>query len=388
MRIPVLAVLTVALLAFNMRTAIAGIPPVLPDLGLSPAGQSVLATVPVLCFSLAALAAPGLRARAGEERVLIGALAVLLVGVLVRAAWPTVHAWLFLGTVLVGCAIALMNVLVTSLVRRRFPGRAGPMTAVYTTALVIGGASAAGLTVPLRDAADGSLHVALGIWAIPVAIALVVWLPERRHRAQPRPVTSGRDAIRALRSDPVAWSVTMFMGLQSLVFYGSLSWLPAIHRDQGIDPTHAGLLLSSMSLVSIAGTFLAPVIAHRMPDQRLAALGATLLTVAGLAGILLAPSSVALVWVMLLGIGQGAALSLSLLMMVVRAGDDDTSARLSSMAQSIGYLLAAAGPLLLGLLHATTGGWDLPLLTLIGVGVLEGVFGWSAGRDRTVSVSA
>jgi CP family cyanate transporter-like MFS transporter len=183
----------------------------------------------------------------------------------------------------------------------------------------------------------------------------------------------------------VAWSVTMFMGLQSLLFYGALSWLPSIHRDQGIDPTHAGLLLSSMNLVSIAGTFLAPVIAHRMADQRLAAAGAAVLTVGGQLGVLLGPSSIALVWVILLGIGQGSALSLSLLMMVLRAGDDDTAARLSSMAQGIGYLLAAGGPLLLGLLHASTGGWDVPLLALIAIGLVEAAFGWSAGRDRTVN---
>jgi CP family cyanate transporter-like MFS transporter len=376
-----LAVFGVVAVAFNMRTAIGEIPPVLPDLGLSPAGQSVLATVPVICFGLAALGAPALRARFGEERGLFAALGVLLAGVLVRAAWP--GGGLFPGTVLVGCAIAVMNVLVPSLVRRRFPGHVGLMTGVYTTALVAGGSLSAATTVPLRDAAGGSLHLALGVWAIPIALALLVWLPQRRHRALPA-VAGGREAIRALGRSPIAWYVTLFMGLQSLLYYAPLSWLPAIHRDQGIDPTTAGFLLSTLNLISIPTTFLAPVLAHRMRDQRKAVAGCVALTATGLLGILLAPSSTALVWVVVLGLGQGAALSLALLMIVLRAADDHTAARLSSMAQGFGYLLAAAGPLVMGLLHAATGGWSVPLAWLVALCLAELLAGLAAGRARVV----
>ena len=376
-----LAVAGVVLVALNMRTAIAEIPPVLPDLGLSSAAQSVLATVPVICFGLAALAAPALRTWLGEERGLLAVLAVLLAGVLVRAAWPS--GGLFPGTVLVGCAIAVMNVLVPSLVRRRFPGHVGLMTGVYTTALVTGGSIAAATTVPLREAADGSLHLALGIWAIPLVIGIAAWLPQRGHRALPSGA-GGREAIRALGRSPVAWYVTAFMGFQSLLYYAPLSWLPAIHRDQGIDPAIAGVLLSTMNLVSIPTTFLAPVLAHRMRDQRKSVAGCVALTAIGLAGILLAPSSTALVWVVIMGLGQGAALSLALLMIVLRAGDDHTAARLSSMAQGFGYLLAAAGPLLMGLLHAATGGWSVPLLALIALCGAELWAGLAAGRARVV----
>jgi CP family cyanate transporter-like MFS transporter len=376
-----LAVLSVVALAFNMRTAIGEIPPVLPDLGLSSAGQSILATVPVVCFGLAALAAPALRTRLGEERGLLMVLAVLLVGVLVRAAWP--GGGLFPGTVFAGCAIAVMNVLVPSLVRRRFPGHVGLMTGTYTTALVAGGSISAATTVPLRDAAGGSLHLALGIWAVPIAVALVAWLPQRRHGALP-PVAGAREAIRALGRSRVAWYVTLFMGLQSLLYYAPLSWLPAIHRDQGIDASTAGLLLSVLNLISIPMTFLTPVLAHRMRDQRKAVAGTVALTVTGLLGILLAPSSTALVWVIVLGLGQGAALSLALLMIVLRAGDDHTAARLSSMAQGFGYLLAASGPLVTGLLHAATGDWTVPLIVLVALCGVELTVGLAAGRARVV----
>jgi len=377
-----LAVLSVVAIAFNMRTAIGEIPPVLEDLGLSSAAQSILATVPVVCFGLAAPATPVLRARFGEERGLLAVLALLLVGVLVRAAWPSAGG-LFPGTVVVGCAIAVMNVLVPSLVRRRFPGHVGLMTGVYSTALIVGGSLAAATTVPLRDAADGSLHLALGIWAIPIVVALVVWLPQRRHRALP-PVAGGREAIRALGRSRVAWYVTGFMGLQSLLYYAPLSWLPAIHRDQGIDAATAGFLLSTLNFVSVPTTFLAPVLAHRMRDQRPAVAACVALTTIGLLGILVAPSSTALVWVVILGLGQGAALSLALLMIVLRAADDDTAARLSSMAQGFGYLIAATGPLVTGLLHAATGSWTIPLALLVALCGVELVVGLAAARARTV----
>ena len=265
-----LAVVGVVLVALNMRTAVAEVPPVLPDLGLSSAAQSVLAAVPVICFGLAALGAPSLRAWLGEERGLLVALVVLLVGIVLRGIWPE-SVGLFGGTVLAGCAIAVMNVLVPSLVRRRCPGHVGLMTGVYTTALVAGGSIAAATTVPLRDAAGGSLHLALGIWAIPVVIGIVAWLPQIGHGAPPA-TPGGRDAIRALARSPVAWYVTAFMGLQSLLYFAPLSWLPAIHRDQGIDPATAGVLLSAMNLISIPTTFMAPVLAHRSHCARAPAL--------------------------------------------------------------------------------------------------------------------
>src|SRR5262249_18093478 len=164
------------------------------------------------------------------------------------------------------------------------------------------GSLSAAATVPLRDATGGSLHLALGIWAIPIAVALVVWLPQRRHRALP-PVAGGREAIRALGRSPVAWYLTLFMGMPSLLYYAPLSWLPAIHRDQGIDASKAGLLLSVLNLISIPTTFLTPVIAHRMRDQRKAVAGTVALTAIGLLGVLLAPADTALVWVVVLGLG-------------------------------------------------------------------------------------
>jgi CP family cyanate transporter-like MFS transporter len=384
--LPALLVLGVVLVAFNMRTAIASIPPVLPDLGLSAGAQAVLATVPVVCFGVAALASPALRSRLGEERVLLLVLVLLLAGVLVRALAPGAPGALFGGTVLAGCAVAVMNVLVPSLVRRRCAAHVGLMMGVYTTAITVGGTAAAAATIPLRDG-TGSLPLALGIWAVPVALAITVWLAQRRHRALPV-VAGGAEAFRALRRSPLAWQVTLFMGLMSLSYYAPLSWLPAIDRDRGIDAETAGFLLSVMSLVGLPTSLLAPVLAHRMRDQRTVAAVGSLLTIVGVAGTLLAPPGTALLWVIILGVGQGATLPVALLIIVMRAGDDETAARLSTMAQGVGYLFAAAGPLVMGLLHAWTGGWSLPLVFLLSVGVVQLCAGLLAGRARTIHASA
>ena len=309
------------------------------------------------------------------------AVAVLLGGLMVRAIWPD---WgLFPGTILAGLAIAVLNVLLPSLVKRRFPGRVGTMMAAYTTAMAVGSAMAAGLTVPVLRAAGGSVHAALGIWALAAVLALVAWLPQFGASALiPNASLDGRR--RAIWRYPVAWCVLLYMGMQSLLYYGPLSWLPEIYRERGVDPVQAGLLLMVFNVLGIVGNLTAPVLASRMRDQRLAVAVPTALTTVGLLGVLLAPTSTALVWAVLMGIAQGASLSLALLLIVLRSADSDTAARLSGMAQSGGYLIAASGPLVMGLLQTATGSWTTPLLFLVGVAVLIWVPSQIAARNVVI----
>ena len=373
----------VVLVALNLRTAVTSVPPILSDLGLSPTRESLLATLPVALFGLGAGAAPVLRRRLGEERAIFCALVLLLSGVIVRGLWP--GAGLFPATVCACTGIAVINVLLPSFVRRRFPERVGTMMGLHTMALIAGASFAAGLTVPLREAVGGSNGVALGVWALPVALAVLAWMPLVRERADQRPGSQGEAP--SLWRSALAWQVTLFMGLQSLTYFAPLSWLPTIYREQGIDEAAAGGLLSVFNALGIVTSLAAPVLAARMRDQRGAVTATVALTVTGLVGLLLAPGSGALAWAVLLGLGQGAALSLALLMIVLRAGDDETAARLSGMAQGVGYTLAAVGPLGVGLLRAVSGGWTVPLLALLAIVAIELLVGLLAGRDRLVSES-
>ena len=290
----------VVLMAFNLRIATSEIPPVLPDLAIGDVGRSVLATIPVLCFSLAAFAGPLVRSRLGEERALFVMASALLVGIVLRPFGPV---WvLFAGTILCGASVAVMNVMMPGIVRRRFPRRVNEMTAAYTMALSMGAGLAAGLTIPIRTTLGGSLPWALAVWAMPAAVALGLWMPQLRWS---RPAsTQATDVAIGLLKDRLAWLITLYFGLQSMVFYILLSWLPAIYRAKGSDPSTAGAVLGVVVAVGVVGNLAAPIIAGRLRDVRLAMWATSGLTIAGLAGVLGAPTETALVWACFIGVAS------------------------------------------------------------------------------------
>jgi MFS transporter, CP family, cyanate transporter len=383
-----LLVAGIMLLAVNLRTSITGLPPVFPELSaalhLSAASITVLAAVPVLCFAaFSALGAPLSRAF-GEERVLLAALLLLAGGLLLRGAAP--GSLLFPGTVLAGGAIALLNVLLPSLVKRRRPEHAGSLIGAYLLMLGAGAVVASLIAVPVfRAAGDGPgwpVRLTLGMWAVPALAAAALWLPQLRHRTAPP--RAPRAAAVSVSRHALAWQVAAFMGLQSLFYYAPLSWLPTILRDRGVSAAAAGGLLALMNLGNGVTALLAPMLAHRLRDQRLIITVTVLATAAGLAGSVFAPVGGAVGWVLLLGLGQGASLGLAIFFTMARAPDPAAAASLSGFAQGTGYLIAAAGPLAVGFLHTATGGWTVPVVGLLGVTALELWAGLLAGRARVL----
>jgi CP family cyanate transporter-like MFS transporter len=385
-RRPALLAAGVLLVAANLRPALASVGPVLTDvrddLGLSSTSAALLTTLPVLCLGLLAPLAPRLGRRFGIEPVLGGVLALLVVALLARLGTGT--AGLFVGTAVAAGAIAVANVLVPAFVKREFPGRTGVLMGAYTMALAGSAAVAAGLTVPLAGLLGGGWRAGLGVWAVPAVVTLALWLPAvRSHTAPPASPAAPGATVRLLRS-PLAWQVTAFLGLQALGFYAVLAWLPTVYQDQGWSAPAAGVLLSVSVLVQMPVSLLLPVLATRARDQRLYAVGTALASAAGLLGVVLAPGG-AWLWAVLLGIGQGGSFALALTLLVLRAATTAGSARLSALAQTVGYTVAAAGPLLLGLLHDASGGWDVPLLWLVALTVVQLVTGVLASRARTVA---
>jgi CP family cyanate transporter-like MFS transporter len=385
----------IMVLAVNLRAAISSLPPVFPDLSaalhLSSASVAVLAAVPVLCFGLfSGLAAP-LSRSFGEERVLLAALLLLAGGLLLRGAWP--GFMLFPGTVLAGGSIALMNVLLPSLVKRRRPQQAGLLIGSYLLMLSLGAVVASLIAVPVLRAAGGTGHggagwpiqLTLGLWALPALLAAVVWLPQIRYRTEPPPAVPGAGAARAsMHRHALAWQVAGFMGLQSMVYYATLSWLPTLFQDRGVSATSAGGLLALMNLGNAITAMLMPVLAQRARDQRLLVAATAAAMAAGLCGSAFAPTGGAVAWTLLLGLGQGSSLALAIFFTMARAPDPVTAASLSGFAQSAGYLIATIGPLAVGFLHTASGSWTLPVLLLLGITAALLWAGWLAGRDRTV----
>ena len=378
----------IMVLAVNLRVSIASLPPVFPELAgalhLSTAAVALLAAAPVLCFGLfSGLAAP-LSRKYGEERVLLAALLLLAGGLLLRAAVPAVM--LFPGTVLAGGAIALMNVLLPSLVKRRRPEQAGLLIGAYLLMLGAGSVVASLIAVPVFKAAGNGpgwpVGLTLGLWALPAAAAALLWLPQVRYHTPPE--RAARRGGTGVHRHALAWQVAAFMGLQSLIYYATLSWLPTLFRDRGVSAATAGGLLALMNLGNAVTALLAPTFAHRVRDQRPFVTMAGLVCAVGLIGSLFAPTASAAAWTLLLGLGQGAALGLAIFFTMARAPDPVVSASLSGFAQGIGYLIAAAGPLAVGFLHTATGGWTVPVLALLAVAALQLWAGLLAGRARTL----
>ncbi len=388
MAAPALLGAAVILTAVNLRTPVGSVPPVVDeivdDVGLSAAAAGLLTTLPVLCFGLFAPASPLLARRLGAERVLLVALVPILVGLLVRSAPST--AALFAGTLLAGAGIAVGNVIVPAVLKGRFATSVGPLTGIYSAALGGGAALGAGLTVPIQSALGVDWRGALAFWAMPAALTIAVVLVAL---VRDRATTTARGepgAALSLLGDGLAWQVTLFMGLQSLLFYAALAWLPSILRDEGYSAETAGGLLALYALGGVPASLLSPVLATRLRTQ------SSLTTIvaggmaAGLTGLLVAPSA-AVVWIAVLALSQGAALGIALTIIILRAPDPRRAAELSGMAQTIGYGLAAAGPLVFGLLHDASGGWELPLAVLLALTVPLVAVGLGAGRARWVGVA-
>ncbi|MBM7819105.1 CP family cyanate transporter-like MFS transporter [Cellulosimicrobium cellulans] len=384
------AVVAIVLASLNLRPAVVAISPLLgeirADLGLSATAAGVLTTLPVLCFGLLAPLAPVLARRWGLERALFVSLVVLCVGFALRLVPET---WgLFAGTVVAGCAIGLGNVLLPALIKRDFADRIGLMTGLYSMALSGGAALAAGLTLPVATAAGLDWRGALATWGVLAVLGVLVWVP-RALRPDPAGSTAfgagaGAGVARsAVWRSPLAWAVTVVMGMQSLSFYAVNAWLPEIMVALGRTPEAGGWLLALCNLAGILGSFVTPILAGRMRRQRGVGVVLVVLVGTGLLGLALAPGAAAL-WVVLVGLGQGGGISLALTLMALRARDAAHTSELSGMAQSAGYLLAATGPLGLGLAHDATGAWTLPLFLLVAAATVQGVAVWFAGRDAHV----
>jgi MFS transporter, CP family, cyanate transporter len=387
----------IIVLAVNLRASVAGLPPVFPELSsalhLSSASIATLAAVPVLCFAVFSGSAAPLSRRFGEERVLLAALALLAGGLLLRGAAP--GSLLYPGTVLAGAAIALMNVLLPSLIKRRRPEQAGLLIGGYLLTLASGAVIGSLIAVPVFRASGGgpggsawAVRLTLGLWALPAAAAALAWLPQARYRTLPERPWPGagrrRGAGPGVHRQALGWQVAAFMGLQSLYYYATLSWLPTLFRSRGVSAGGAGDLLALMNLGNAVTAMLIPVLAHRARDQRLLIAATALAGAGGLSGTLFAPVGGAAAWTLLLGLGQGAGLALAIFFTMARAPDPVTAASLSGFAQGAGYLIAAAGPLAVGFLHAATGGWTVPVLALLAVAALEFWAGWLAARARTL----
>ena len=374
-----LAAVAILPVSANLRPAVVGVGPLIDlikaSTGWSSSVAGLLTTLPVLVFGLVAPVAPWCAARFGIERTVLGSTVVLTAGIRPRLV-PEAGAC-FAGSALVGAGIGICNVVVPSLVKRDFAHRPGLMTGLYSMTLSAGAAAAAGFAVPIYEAVEeaGDSH----------------WPAGSFPRSSPRwrgcrncDGCIARSLLRLFRQplwrNGIAWSITIFMAAQSMIFYTFTAWLPEFLIDRGMTAGQAGTVLAIGQIASLIMSLIAPIIAGRLRDQRAFTFAMSALCAVGFVGLLVTDRW-PVVWTVCVLAGPGAAIGLVLLFMVLRSSSTAQTTQVSGMAQSVGYLLAAAGPVGVGILHDLTGSWTVAMSALALALIPQGLATLWAARD-------
>ncbi|ELL6535856.1 CynX/NimT family MFS transporter [Salmonella enterica] len=375
----------ILMIATTLRVTFTGAAPLLEtirtDYGLSTAQTGLLTTLPLLAFALVSPLAASIARRFGMERSLFAAMLLICAGIALRSL-PSA-ALLFAGTAIIGCGIALGNVLLPGLIKRDFSQHVAKLTGAYS--LTMGAAAALGsaLVVPLALHGFGWRGALLMLMLFPL-LAFLIWLPQWRTTRSANLSSSRALHERGIWRSPLAWQVTLFLGLNSLIYYVIIGWLPTILISHGYSEAQAGSLHGLLQLATAAPGLAIPLILHRFNDQRWIAALVSLLCAVGAAGLWFVPGQ-AIIWTLLFGFGSGATMILGLTFIGLRASSAHQAAALSGMAQSVGYLLAACGPPVMGKLHDASGSWYLPLSGVTVLAIIMAIFGLYAGRDREIA---
>jgi MFS transporter, CP family, cyanate transporter len=368
----------------NLRAPLTSVGPIIEtirqDTGMSHTIAGMLTTLPLLSFAFFSPLAPKISRRFGLEYTLFGALLLLVAGIIIRSL-PYIST-LFIGTAVLGIAIAVCNVLLPSLIKREFSNKVGIVTGIYAVSMNLWAAVASGITIPITEGLQLGWRGALACWFLLSIVSIVFWIPQLRVHHQ---TTSSLDTGGSLWHSRLAWNVTLFMGLQSTAFYVVVTWLPSILHQQGISASGAGWLLSLTQFASLPATLIVSILAGRFSNQRGLVGLSVIFLLFGYAGLLSGFTSLAPLSVTLIGVGIGSAFGLATLFFVLRTHNAHQAAELSGMAQAVGYLLAAIGPTLFGFIHDVTHNWIIPILILVLGACVLFIVGMQAGSNKFVT---
>jgi CP family cyanate transporter-like MFS transporter len=390
-----LVVIGIGLAAFNLRPAVTSVGPLLEEvragLGMSGAMAGFLTAFPALCFVLFGSAAPRLVRRIGPAAVLCLGLVAVTLGLALRpyVGGTTVTFVAFSALALGGIGVA--NIVMPVLVKRYFPERVGTMTGFYSMGLTVGASLAAATTVPIAQALGDHWQAGLAFWAIPAAVAAVLWLPllwrDRGAGGPDRAANRNSSAGPRVHRSRTGWALAIFFGLQSSGAYIVMGWLPQIFRDAGFSAETAGLLLAATPAVGIPLSFLLPSLAGRLRNQGGLVVALSALGLAAYAGLGFAPTTAPWLWVILLGTAQST-FPLALAMIGLRARTPAGVVKLSAFAQGFGYLLSVAAPIVVGVLYERSGGWSIPIAFMAALMIPQAICGLLAGRPRWIEDEA
>ena len=382
-----LVILGILFISFNLRAPITAVGSIVDliqaEFSLSTAAAGFITTLPLLAFAVVSPFVATLAGKIGHARTMMCGLALILCGELIRSY--TGAAGLFTGTAVIGVGIAIGNVIIPGIIKMRFADRVGAVTSIYTSGMCIFAAVGAGISVPLAKGLGLGWKNALASWFLLTIVTIVIWLPQIRGGAAAPAArkTAGKSSI---WKSKLAWFVTLFMGVQSLLFYSLVAWLPTVVTSKGMADSFAGSMATLFQLMAIPATLLIPTLCDKFQDQRPLVLVTCCIYAVGMLCFLLGQSAVMVtVAVILMAIGMGGSISLSIAFISLRSPNSARASELSGMSQSAGYLLAAVGPVLTGFIYDIQSSWTIPLVMFI---VLIGILafcGLTAGSNRTVS---
>lgn len=383
-----LMLLGIIFIASNLRAPLTSVGPVIGEisraLSLSNTTAGLVTTIPLMAFGFLSSMVPKVSRRYGMEIVLLASLILLSIGLAIRPYGSLIT--LFLGAALVGIAITVGNVLMPAYIKSNFQKNVGTMMGIYSVAMNLTAALAAGFSISLGYITNLGWKGSIGVWLVLSITTILIWLPQVKKQKMIQATASlGQEEVKVnMYKSKVAWAVTIFMGVQSLLFYCLAAWLPKVAITWGIPKEEAGWLLSYMQFAQLPMTFIGAVIASKLSNQKLLAIGTGILFALGIAGLLIFKVNFIALWCVLIGTASGLAFSLSMLFFVLRTSSTIQAAELSGMAQSIGYLIAACGPPIFGALFDMSQSWSFSLAFLLIMSGTLIISGGIAGKNSWV----
>ena len=382
-----LILLGILFISFNLRapiTAVGSISEMIQqEFSLTKAATGFITTLPLIAFAIVSPFVSTISGKLGQARTMLVGLLFILAGELVRSY--TGVAGLFLGTAIIGIGIAIGNVIIPSIIKLRFSERVGAVTSVYTSGMCIFAAVGAGVSVPLAKGMDLGWKHTLAVWFFLTLVTILIWLPQVKEKAVAAKAAASGTKSTSIWKSKLAWWVTLYMGVQSLLFYSQVAWLPTIVMSKDLSEAFAGNMAMLFQLMAIPATLVIPMLCDKLKDQRILVYVVCAIYATGMTLFLVGHSAMLITLaVIMMSIGMGGSISLSIAFISLRSPNSQRAAQLSGMSQSAGYLLAALGPVLTGFLYDHMHTWSIPVVLFIALIVFLALCGSFAGRGETV----
>ncbi|RIL43113.1 MFS transporter [Staphylococcus gallinarum] len=384
-------IIAIVFIASTLRAPLTSVGPVVDEIKhvmeINNSVAGILTTIPLVIFAIVSPVVSKVTARLTMSRTILYSTILLIFALYLRVAGD--FTLFIIGTVVLGIAIAFGNVMLPSYVKWYFPLQIGVATGIYSGTMNFTAGLGGGLSFPLSQISPLGFRLSLAFWIVLAIIAIILWLPKARIGATlERAAMDSNETVKPkkvkITRSKLAWMVALTMGFQSMVFYTVVAWVPSILVDRGLDPSTAGYLLMLNQFAQVPMTFTFPIIASKLKDQRILVIIITLLFIVGFSLFFTQSLVLLIIGIVIAGLAMGACFSLCMTFFSIRAKTSEGSISLSGFGQSVGYLIAAVGPFLIGYLHDATGSWISGIIALLVMSVLFFAFGYPASKRRVI----